>query len=348
MSTDGGRGGLAKGVVFDAILLAYLLVLATVAAYGPSPEQMLMLGRNSFVGLILLAASATAALALRRAGVATVGSVVFEKGAAPKSGELRPWYRSFWAWQLLLVLGATFYVGARETEMSLYELTDEAGFRGATNLFRGIFSPNFAILPKAVLAIIETVYIAFMATLIAVPVAFVLSFTAAKNIMSRHPATFAFYVALRTALNVSRSVEPLIWAIIFSVWVGIGPFAGMLALMIHSIASLAKQYSEIVECVEDGPIEGIQSTGASFIQTIWFAIVPQIVLPYISFTIYRWDINVRMATVIGMVGGGGIGTILYQYQGQAMWPEVGCLVVVIAAVVWLMDTASAYIREAIK
>ena len=129
---------------------------------------------------------------------------------------------------------------------------------------------------------------------------------------------------------------------------GIGPFAGMLALMIHSIASLAKQYSEMVETVDEGPIEGIESAGASKLQTIWFAIVPQVILPYISFTVYRWDINVRMATIIGLVGGGGIGTMLIQYQGQAMWPEVGTIIVVIAIVVWLMDQASAYIREALK
>ena len=138
------------------------------------------------------------------------------------------------------------------------------------------------------------------------------------------------------------------WAIIFSVWVGIGASAGMLALMIHSIASLAKQYSEIVETVSDGPIEGIQATGASQLQTIWYAIVPQVILPYISFTVYRWDINVRMATIVGFVGGGGIGKLLIAYQGQAMWEEVGCIFFVIAVVVWLLDQGSAYIREALK
>lgn len=147
--------------------------------------------------------------------------------------------------------------------------------------------------------------------------------------------TFWIYLALRTFFNVTRSIEAILWAIIFSVWVGIGPFAGMMALMVHSVASLAKQYSEMVETVSEGPIEGVQSCGANKLQTIWFAIVPQVVLPYISFTVYRWDINVRMATVIGLVGGGGIGTMLVQYQGQAMWPEVGTIIVVIAAVVWI-------------
>ena len=81
---------------------------------------------------------------------------------------------------------------------------------------------------------------------------------------------------------------------------------------------------------------------------IWFAIVPQVVLPFVSFTVYRWDINVRMATIVGLTGGGGIGTLLFQYQNQANWHAVGMLVIVIAVVVWLMDSASAHLREALK
>lgn len=155
------------------------------------------------------------------------------------------------------------------------------------------------------------------------------------------------YTIVRFILNFTRSVEPMIWAIIFSVWVGIGPYAGMLALMLHSIASLAKNYSEQVECIEQGPVEAIEATGANRLQVIWFAVVPQIVLPFLAFTIYRWDINVRMATIIGLVGGGGIGTLLMQYQGLARWNEVGTIIITIAAVVWIMDYLSAKIREAI-
>jgi len=178
-------------------------------------------------------------------------------------------------------------------------------------------------------------------------VAFVLSFIAAKNLMIG-PIGFSIYGIVRTFLNITRSVEPLIWAVIFTVWVGVGPFAGMLALLIHSVSSLAKQYSEIIEEANEGPIDGIRSTGANQIQTIWYGIVPQVMLQFIAYTIYRWDTNVRMATVIGLVGGGGIGTMLIKYQGQAMWPEVGTIIIVIAAVVWLMDAASAYLREALK
>ncbi len=241
----------------------------------------------------------------------------------------------------------TFIASLQATHFSFGELIDEQGTAGAARLFSGLAHANLGLLPEAIVEVVETIFVAFLATAIAVPAAFVLAFFCAKNIMNK-PITFAVYAALRTFLNLTRSVEPLIWAVIFSVWVGIGPFAGMLALMIHSVASLAKQYSEIIEGVEEGPVDGIRATGANQIQVIWFGIVPQVVLPYIAFTFYRWDINVRMATVIGLAGGGGIGTLLIKYQGQAMWPEVGCIILVIAVVVWLMDTASAHVREALR
>ena len=92
----------------------------------------------------------------------------------------------------------------------------------------------------------------------------------------------------------------------------------------------------------------MKASGAHPVQVIWYGIVPQVVLPYLAFSIYRWDINVRMATIIGFVGGGGIGTLLSQYQMQAKWNEVGLLIIIIASIVWAMDYTSSKIREAIK
>jgi phosphonate transport system permease protein len=248
---------------------------------------------------------------------------------------------------LLAVFILSLWVSFRVTQFSFAELFDESGTAGAARLFTGLANANWNLLPEALVEVCETIFVAFLGTAIAVPLAFLLAFFCAKNIMT-HPGAFVVYAALRTVLNWTRSIEPLIWAVIFSVWVGIGPFAGMLALMLHSVASLAKQYSELIEGVDEGPIDGIRATGANKIQIIWFGIVPQVILHYIAFTFYRWDINVRMATVIGLAGGGGIGTMLLKYQGQAMWPEVGCIIFVIAAVVWLMDAASAYVREAVR
>lgn len=153
------------------------------------------------------------------------------------------------------------------------------------------------------------------------------------------------YNITRTVLNALRSIEPLIMGLVFVIWVGIGPFAGVLALTLHSIASLGKLYSEQIESIDTGPIEALQSTGANWIQTIMFAVVPQIIPPYIAFTMYRWDINVRMSTIIGFVGGGGVGFLLQQQINLLRYRDAGVAVLAIAIVVSILDYASASIRE---
>lgn len=161
------------------------------------------------------------------------------------------------------------------------------------------------------------------------------------------PLGMTVYNTSRTILNALRSIEPLIMGIVFVIWVGVGPFAGVLALTLHSIAALGKLYSEQVENIDAGPIEAIQSTGANRLQTIVYAVVPQIVPPYIAFTMYRWDINVRMSTIIGFVGGGGIGFLLQQQINLLRYKQAGVAVLAIAIVVSVLDYASAAIRERI-
>ena len=133
--------------------------------------------------------------------------------------------------------------------------------------------------------------------------------------------------------------------VIFVIIVGLGPFAGILALTIHSIAALGKLYSESIESIDPGPIEAIQATGANWIQTVMFAVVPQIIPPFVSFTIYRWDINIRMSTVVGLVGGGGIGYLLVQWIGKTDFQAAGIAVWFITVTVALLDYISAEIRE---
>ncbi len=161
------------------------------------------------------------------------------------------------------------------------------------------------------------------------------------------PLGMAVYNTSRTILNTLRSIEPLIMGIVFVIWVGIGPFAGVLALTLHSIASLGKLYSEQVESIDPGPLEAIQATGANRLQTIIYGVVPQIVPPYIAFTMYRWDINVRMSTIIGFVGGGGIGFLLKQQIDLVRYKQAGVAMLAIAVVVSILDYASATLRERI-
>jgi len=194
---------------------------------------------------------------------------------------------------------------------------------------------------------VQTIMLALMATTLGVFAAVPLSFLAARNLMSKYRGTMIIYFLTRGVFNVVRSIEPYIWAIIFAVWVGIGAFAGVLALGMHSIAALGKLYSEQVESIDPGPIEAIQATGANTLQTIIYGVVPQIVPPYVAFTIYRWDINVRMSTVIGFVGGGGIGFILIQWVNLLRYKQAGVAVWAIVIVVWVMDYVSSVVREKI-
>lgn len=286
----------------------------------------------------------------------TVGSVIAAFASVTKAslalvvqGKLShpSWQRTVALHQGALLVSLTFITGWVVTKISLVDMFSGERLQAAGRIFSSMLQPECSILPQALNAIVETVYLAFMATVLAVPASFVLSFLSARNLMKSKFWTRAVYLSLRTLTNFTRSIEPLVWAVIFTVWVKVGPFPGMLALMVHTISSLTKQYSEQIEDIDPGPLEAIASTGARQLQIVWFGVVPQVFIPFLSFTIYRWDINVRMATVIGLVGGGGIGTMLNQYQMLAQWHEVGLIVLVIAGVVWVMDYVSARIREAL-
>lgn len=153
------------------------------------------------------------------------------------------------------------------------------------------------------------------------------------------------YAFMRVIMNIVRSIEPLILAVIGIIWVGPGPFAGFMALTAHTIAALGKLYSEAIESIDPGPIEAVQSTGADRLQTIRYAVFPQVLPPFIAFTIYRWDINVRLSTIIGLVGGGGIGFLLIQWIRLFQYEQAGIAVWLITITVAALDFVSAEIRE---
>ncbi len=192
---------------------------------------------------------------------------------------------------------------------------------------------------------IVTIFQALMATTLGILFAVPVSFLAARNLMWTNVVTRLLYYVIRFILNVVRSIEPLVWAVIAVAWVGLGPFAGVIALTLHTIASLAKLYSEAIESIEPGPIEAVTATGADRLQTIVYAIIPQVIPPFLSFTIYRWDINVRMSTIIGFIGGGGIGMLLSQWINVSNWRAVGMGVWLIVITVAAMDYASGELRK---
>ncbi len=192
---------------------------------------------------------------------------------------------------------------------------------------------------------IETIFLGMMATFFGIVMAVPISFLAARNLMSGSILSMGVYYVTRGIMNIVRSIEPLIWVIIAVQWVGLGPFPGIIALTIHTVAALGKLYSEAIESIDPGPIEAIHATGGTGLQTIMYAVIPQMIPPFVSFSIYRWDINVRLSTVVGLVGGGGIGFILIQYIRLLNFRAAGIAVWFIAITVAILDYVSAEIRE---
>ncbi len=266
-------------------------------------------------------------------------------GRAPQWERGLPWSRTPRGWFALVLAELTLFTGWLITELDLVAFLTRAG--KAANILRGLAHPSATVLHEGLILLVQTVFLAFMATAFAIPVAFVLAFPSARNLTRGSAVGRLVYTVSRTVMNFVRAVEPLVWALIFISWVGIGPFAGVLALWVHSVAALTKLYSEQIESIDPGPVDAITATGASTLQVLRYGVVPQVIPPFLSFTIYRWDINVRMSTIIGFVGGGGIGYILKPRVDLGEWGEVGTLVLLIAATVWLMDILSAKIRERI-
>jgi phosphonate transport system permease protein len=186
---------------------------------------------------------------------------------------------------------------------------------------------------------------AFMATTLGGLLAIPFSFLAAKNLTGKSKLLIWIFYITRSTFNILRSIEAILYVAIFVFWVGIGPFAGTLALAITSFALVGKLFSEAIENIDPGPIEAINASGANKIQTIVYAIVPQIVPPFLSYLIYQWDINIRMATIIGFAGGGGIGLMLSMFFGSLQYHKAGTVILAIVIIVALMDFASAKIRE---
>jgi len=265
----------------------------------------------------------------------------------------RRWFKTSSGIMTFVLIAITLCVGWLLVDVDLQNLIHRAPFMARTvgRLVHPDFSTFAATDPvlrdSISSAMVETIFMALMATLLGFLFAFPLSFLGARNLMGKGPFGWAIYTLTRTFFNVFRSVEVLIWAIIFAVWVSFGPFAGVIALAIHTVAALGKLYSEQVESIDPGPVEAMTAVGARRWQIIVYGIIPQIIPSFMAFTMYRWDINVRMSTVIGLVGGGGIGRILFYYRNELDWEKVGAVVITIIAVVWTMDYISGRVRERI-
>jgi phosphonate transport system permease protein len=211
----------------------------------------------------------------------------------------------------------------------------------------GLVQPGATIPTFQAGKIIETIALGLMATIFSTIIAIPASFLAAHNIMSRVPGGQVIYYVARIFFNIVRAVDTLIWGLIVVLWVGLGSFAGVIALTIHSVAALAKLFSEEVEHIDPGPIEAVTATGANLFQTIRYAVIPQIVPPFLAYALLRWDINMRSATVVGFVAGGGIGYFVVETIRKSGYTQYAAALWAIAIVVIIVDFISAKWRERI-
>jgi len=191
----------------------------------------------------------------------------------------------------------------------------------------------------------ETIVLALMGTVFGVVISVPLSFLGARNLMSGSRLGAAVYSFVRLIFTITRSIEVLILGVIMVVIVGIGSYAGVLAIVVHSIGSLGKLYSEAIESIDPGPVEAITATGANRFATVLYGVVPQIIPDFLATTIFWWDHNVRMSTVLGLVGGGGIGFLLIQYMNLLQFNQAATVLWLIVIVVTVMDYASGVIRS---
>ena len=192
---------------------------------------------------------------------------------------------------------------------------------------------------------IVTIFLGIMGTVFAIVLAVPLSFLGARNIMAGNPVTNGIYVFVRLLFTVIRSIDVLIVVIIMVIVFGLGNAAGVFGLAFHNIGVMGKLYSEAIEGIDTGPVEAITATGANRLQVIWAAVLPQLFNPFVSFTIYRLDTNIRLAPIIGFVGGGGIGVVLFQNIQLLRYPQAGTIILLIVVTVAAMDFASAQIRK---
>jgi len=243
--------------------------------------------------------------------------------------------RSRWAaWAV--ILGAIVW-SAVETEVSLGRMIEGLPFMW--DFLRRMIPPDLSVLGNALRGAMETIQIAVVGTAVAAVLALPMGFAAARNAAP----PWLFYWA-RSLLNAFRAVDTLVYALFFVAAVGLGPFPGVLAVMVYTATVLAKLYSEAIEAIEPGPVEAVRATGATTLQVLRWGVLPQLMPQFLSFTLYRFETNIRAAAVLGFVGAGGIGFYIQTYLRLLNYPAAATVLLVLIGLVMIVDFASSRLR----
>jgi phosphonate transport system permease protein len=243
----------------------------------------------------------------------------------------------FLGWTALFAVLAWAAEGADLRFTDLVENADNMALFG-----KGFFPPNFDNWRMLLEEMLVTVQIAIWGSALAVVAAVPFGILSSENLVP-----WWVYQPVRRLMDMLRAINEMVFALLFVVAVGLGPFAGVMALFVHTTGILAKLFSEAVEAIDHRPVEGIRATGATPLQEVIYGVIPQVLPLWISYSLYRFESNVRSATVLGIVGAGGIGQVLWEYIRGFYYAETAAVVIIIVATVSVLDLVSQRVRKAV-
>lgn len=240
---------------------------------------------------------------------------------------------------IALVFALVYWKSLNDTNISFAEIIK--GIPPIIELLRQMFPPDWKYGLTLGKAVVETLQIGIIATLISAVLALPLAFLAAKNV-SPHPV---IYYPVRLMLTVFRGVSELIWALLFVVAVGLGPFAGVIALVIYCVGVIGKLLAEAIEAVDPGPLEAMTAAGASRWKVFLYGAWPQVMPMYLSYCLYYWDHNTRSAVVLGFVGAGGVGYTLFFNISTYYFEKATMAMIILIAMIVIIDRICLYLRS---
>jgi phosphonate transport system permease protein len=263
-----------------------------------------------------------------------------------KNKDLESHLKPQWSWKTLISIvlfcSILFFV-IRDLEINFVKLlSDSSKYFG--DILSRMLPPDFSNLNQLIYAMFETIEIAFLGTFIAIILSIPLGLFSARNLAPN----YFVYVVCKTVVIFFRSIPEFIIAMILVIAIGFGAMPGVLALGLHTMGFLAKFYAEDIEHINQGPIDALKSSGATRGQIISFGVIPQILPSFVANNLYILDRNVRMATMLGIVGAGGIGYELQSSFRMFEYERVSAIIILIFITIFIIDHLSAFIRSKIK
>ena len=263
-----------------------------------------------------------------------------------KDKDLATYLKPQWSWKTLVTIAIFSFVlvfVVNDLEIDFIKLvTDSSKYFG--DILSRMLPPDFSNLNQLIYAMFETIEIAFLGTFIAILLSIPLGLFSARNLAPN----YFVYLVCKTVVIFFRAIPEFIIAMILVIAIGFGAMPGVLALGLHTMGFLAKFYAEDIEHINKGPIDALKSSGATKSQIISFGVIPQILPSFVANNLYILDRNVRMATMLGIVGAGGIGYELQSSFRMFEYERVSAIIILIFATIFLIDHFSAFIRSKIK